>query len=177
MPTDGFTIRAADCCSLIKRRSDAGLSHRCHLRQLPEHHASTLHDARLYSTPLESMADFEHDMGFRESRGGRSLWDQSLESTQGIANGIHVKTTRVSSEDSHPSRNPGRVTISALMRTKMEIERQSRDPAVSEQEMPEKERQAKAERLQACVCLLLEKNQTLRMALVAERVSGQTISC
>jgi hypothetical protein len=56
----------------------------------------------------------------------------------------------------------------------MDTERQSRDPAVSEQEMPEREWQAKAERLQVCVCLLLEKNQTLRMALVAERVSGKT---
>ena len=55
----------------------------------------------------------------------------------------------------------------------METKRQSRDPAASEQEMSEKEWQAKAERLQAWVCLLLEKNQTLRMALVAERVNGQ----
>lgn len=53
----------------------------------------------------------------------------------------------------------------------MDTERQIRDPAAREQEIPEKDWQAKAERLQVCVCLLLEKNQTLRMALVAERVS------
>ena len=51
----------------------------------------------------------------------------------------------------------------------METARQSRDPAVSKQEKPENDWEAKVERLQECVSLLLLKNQTLRMALVAAK--------
>jgi hypothetical protein len=117
-------------------------------------------------------------MGFRESCRGRNLESGSfVRVTASIVNENPSKTTLVCSEASYLSRTLGRATIPALMRIKMETERQSRDPAGSEQEMPEKDWQAKVERLQECVCLLLEKNQTLRMALIAERVSGQTISC
>jgi len=46
-----------------------------------------------------------------------------------------------------------RAIISALMRIKIDTERQIRDPAVSEQEMPEKDWQAKESRAAAGVCL------------------------
>ena len=55
----------------------------------------------------------------------------------------------------------------------MDARSQSRDSAVSKQEMPEKEWEATVERLQECVSLLLLKNQTLRMALVAAKVCSQ----
>jgi hypothetical protein len=42
---------------------------------------------------------------------------------------------------------------------------------VNEQEGAQEDWQAKAERLEKCMCELLLKNQTLRMALLAERAA------
>ena len=55
----------------------------------------------------------------------------------------------------------------ALTEDKMETKVENRDP-VSKQVEFQGDWQAKAERLQECVCVLLLKNQILRMALRAE---------
>jgi hypothetical protein len=51
--------------------------------------------------------------------------------------------------------------------------RQSRDPAVNRQEELAQDLDARVERLQEWVCVLLLKNQMLRMALQAERANDQ----
>jgi hypothetical protein len=50
-PTDGLTSRSVGCCSLIKRRSDAGLSHRYRFRRLPQHTLALCITQSILDTP------------------------------------------------------------------------------------------------------------------------------
>jgi hypothetical protein len=89
---------------------------------------------------------------------------------------VEVRPQRLTDKVRHMDFIPGRLSLLSdkrLFGIIASFDERAVLPAVREQEMPEKEWQAKAERLQACVFLLLEKNQTLRMALVAATASGQ----
>jgi hypothetical protein len=55
----------------------------------------------------------------------------------------------------------------------MDTERQSRDLLANHQESSAEDWQARVERLQEVVCLLLMKNQTMRMRLSDERAARQ----
>jgi hypothetical protein len=54
----------------------------------------------------------------------------------------------------------------------MDTGKHRRDPLTNEQELSAEDWQARVDRLQEVVCLLLIKNQTMRMALLAGKANA-----